>query len=451
MPDDFDPYKSWLSISPEQQPPDHYQLLGINRYEPSIKIIERAVNQRVELLQNLSNGPNVVHAQKLLNEIAAARVCLTDPQKKSAYDRQLQNPAKPVQRNVPTESKPKPAMPESSVPNIQIQDDKKNAYKSNSRSMAALKVKPSKRKSWPTIAITSIGAVVVTGLAVALIIKSTSNSKKADADSNQDVVVDLPSSNVLKKKTYPKIKPPEFAAVPLPAGITKDGLVAWLDATDRKSIKQNRSKRVRWWLDKSGNQNHAGQPDTTKQPTWHENKSKGLPTISFRSSGRQWLDLENESAFDFGKNLTMIYVIDHRSGIAFSKGTASEKNGFSIFKSATTFRAGTNSGKAFQSTANSPKNQLTLAVLTIDGTQKKQAMFRVNGKPGSTQGIADANQFQINNAEPLRIGKRAFKAKPTLSAFYFAGQVGEVLIYRRTLSPAEIEKIEKYLLQKWKL
>lgn len=34
MPEPFDPYSEWLGIAPEEQPPDHYRLLGIAPFEP---------------------------------------------------------------------------------------------------------------------------------------------------------------------------------------------------------------------------------------------------------------------------------------------------------------------------------------------------------------------------------------------------------------------------------
>ena len=34
MSETFDPYHAWLGIPPEQQPPNHYQLLGLQVFEP---------------------------------------------------------------------------------------------------------------------------------------------------------------------------------------------------------------------------------------------------------------------------------------------------------------------------------------------------------------------------------------------------------------------------------
>lgn len=84
----FDPYHKWLGIAPQDQPPNHYRLLGLNFFESDLEVIEIAANKQMAYLQSCT-GPEVAQAQKLLNEIAAARLCLLDPKKKAAYDAKL--------------------------------------------------------------------------------------------------------------------------------------------------------------------------------------------------------------------------------------------------------------------------------------------------------------------------------------------------------------------------
>ena len=38
----IDPYHKWLGISPKDQPPDHYRLLGIDRFESDPEVISSA-------------------------------------------------------------------------------------------------------------------------------------------------------------------------------------------------------------------------------------------------------------------------------------------------------------------------------------------------------------------------------------------------------------------------
>ncbi len=90
MSDTFDPYHKWLGIPPDEQPPNHYRLLGVVAFEADSDVIDAAANQRMAYLQDMAVGPHVDHSQRLLNEISAARRCLLNPEAKSAYDAQLQ-------------------------------------------------------------------------------------------------------------------------------------------------------------------------------------------------------------------------------------------------------------------------------------------------------------------------------------------------------------------------
>src|ERR1051326_5302434 len=85
----FDPYESWLGISPPDQPADHYRLLGLPRYEAEPSRIARGADERMALVRSFQTGPRGAYTQKLLNELAAARVCLLDPNTKAEYDREL--------------------------------------------------------------------------------------------------------------------------------------------------------------------------------------------------------------------------------------------------------------------------------------------------------------------------------------------------------------------------
>ncbi len=89
MADAFDPYHKWLGIPAEQQPPDHYRLLGISPLEEDPDVIQAAADQRMMILRTYQTGRHSALSQKLLNEVAAAKVCLLRPEKKAEYDQQL--------------------------------------------------------------------------------------------------------------------------------------------------------------------------------------------------------------------------------------------------------------------------------------------------------------------------------------------------------------------------
>ena len=85
----FDPYHKWLGIPLKHRPPNHYRLLGIEPFEADQDVIHSAADQRIAFLQALVAGEYAVQAKKLLDELIAARDCLTDLERKSAYDGRL--------------------------------------------------------------------------------------------------------------------------------------------------------------------------------------------------------------------------------------------------------------------------------------------------------------------------------------------------------------------------
>ena len=86
MSETFDAYHKWLGIPPTEQPPNHYRLLGIPLFETDADVIANAADKQMAHIRSFQTGQHSVLSQKLLNEIAAARVCLLNPAKKPAYD-----------------------------------------------------------------------------------------------------------------------------------------------------------------------------------------------------------------------------------------------------------------------------------------------------------------------------------------------------------------------------
>ncbi len=95
MAEKFDPYHEWLGIPVDEQPPNYYRLLGIPPLETSAAVIENAANQRMGHLRTFQAGKRSADSQRLLNEVAAARVCLLRPEKKAAYDDELRKKLAP--------------------------------------------------------------------------------------------------------------------------------------------------------------------------------------------------------------------------------------------------------------------------------------------------------------------------------------------------------------------
>ena len=87
---DFDPYYEWLGIAPKDQPPNHYRLLGVDRFESNPKVIASAADRQMAFLRTFQIGPRSKETQKLLTEVSAAKICLLDAHQRALYDASLQ-------------------------------------------------------------------------------------------------------------------------------------------------------------------------------------------------------------------------------------------------------------------------------------------------------------------------------------------------------------------------
>lgn len=101
-----DTYHLFLGIPPEEQPPDHYRLLGLSRFEANASVIDTATSRVATYLHEISTGPDREEIQELLNEVAGARRVLLDRKKRAAYDSVLfkDDSSEPE----PTQSEPTP-------------------------------------------------------------------------------------------------------------------------------------------------------------------------------------------------------------------------------------------------------------------------------------------------------------------------------------------------------
>ncbi len=96
MSDAFDPYYHWLGIPPHEQPPHHYRLLSLQLYEPNEEVIQHAVDRLMAHIRTFQSGQRAADSQRLLNEIARARICLLTAAKKVEYDRGLREKLAPA-------------------------------------------------------------------------------------------------------------------------------------------------------------------------------------------------------------------------------------------------------------------------------------------------------------------------------------------------------------------
>jgi hypothetical protein len=89
MSDSFDPYLQWLKIPADRRPPTAYDILGIDPSVTDVERIDDLAYEKMAFLRTFQLGKDAEVAQNILNELAMARITLTDPGKRALYDQHL--------------------------------------------------------------------------------------------------------------------------------------------------------------------------------------------------------------------------------------------------------------------------------------------------------------------------------------------------------------------------
>ena len=85
----MDFYKEWLGIPEGPRPPDHYELLRLKQFDDDTAKVRANYKKLNAHVRKYATGQYSVQSQELLNEIAKAMLCLTDPERKRDYDESL--------------------------------------------------------------------------------------------------------------------------------------------------------------------------------------------------------------------------------------------------------------------------------------------------------------------------------------------------------------------------
>ena len=82
----IDVYKEWLGIPEGDRPPDYYTLLRLVQFEDDVDKINGNYRKLNGHVRKYATGQYLQESQALLNELAKAMLCLTDPVSKEEYD-----------------------------------------------------------------------------------------------------------------------------------------------------------------------------------------------------------------------------------------------------------------------------------------------------------------------------------------------------------------------------
>ncbi len=210
----FDPYHKWLGIPPAEQPVNHYRLLGVTLFESDPDVIDAATEQRVFYLRQCATGQHIPESQKLLNEVASARLCLFNPEKRRNYDQRLRqslvqnrtatDPVAPAStpHAMPWEGQPDEVVEDAGVPEFNSAPLRRKASPQASR-RASVVVTPTRIAA----AVLLLG-VVIAGIAIT----SGGGNRTEDSDELQQASSPAAQAKVVQEKSPSITKP----SVPTP-------------------------------------------------------------------------------------------------------------------------------------------------------------------------------------------------------------------------------------------
>jgi hypothetical protein len=108
--DDFNPYRQWLGFA-EDRAPNYYELLSLDPHETDPARISAAAARATTKVRSFRPGSQAPAWSRLLDEIQAAKACISDPAKRAEYDsatlhRRPNEPLGPVPALPPPELSP---------------------------------------------------------------------------------------------------------------------------------------------------------------------------------------------------------------------------------------------------------------------------------------------------------------------------------------------------------
>ena len=223
-----DPYAKFLGIVTDTVPPDHYALLGLERFDTDDARIDNAAKKQATRLHQLASGPDRATIQKLMGEVAVARRTLADPDQKREYDEQLRNPIS----KTAAEKSGKPVGPKVAISIEQSEFKKKSAAAKKNSAKS-----PNKLLSYVA---TGVLLIVIGMLAFTLITRKLNPTQRRRA-----VATELQQTQVLEElvKSTQQSPPGEQADKKIDRSATKKKAAA-KDAANKEAVSKAAARKV---------------------------------------------------------------------------------------------------------------------------------------------------------------------------------------------------------------
>jgi len=248
--------------------------------------------------------------------------------------------------------------------------------------------------------------------------------------------------------THPFYKVPTNATTPFNP-LYLSGLVLWLDAADSSTITQSGGS-VSQWNDKSGNSDNAVQASSSIQPTYANS------AVTFNGSS-QYMTLSSASTLPNGATPTGTYFFVTKLT------TSSAVQAFFMY-GPTTLATGANHQFYYNAS-----NQLVIDTFGAGGTTDSTNVYNTSvilsstisnsGGTGTVTGWRNSNSFGPTTYTTASITSQKGFVGVTQTgvgtsgtlAYYFGGNIYEILIYNSVLSGPRRQQVEGYLAWKWGL
>jgi hypothetical protein len=494
----FDPYHRWLGIPPEDQPPDHYRLLGIARFETDREVIDSVAMRHMLFLQEITDGPHVPQAQQLLNELAAARRCLLDVGRKAAYDARLKVqladsiPAPPVSGPVPESSEPSAVGPSAgshdpsivdAIPALDVAAARRRSTRSTEarpRTTGLMKMpwKSSPRRTWIVLGVLGSVALLMLVLATAWPGSRRPTEEPSTSSPTSPPTPHVPEQPVEHSLAAEVPSEETFSAEVVPSGVgvaeivtagdeipdsdvaefdgtdfeplstpmvdelvpaiplQLEGLLLWLDAADLSTIGLDDASNVVSWSDKSQNQFQAKADQGASRPQYVRQELGGLPVVQFAESTSLAIARTTEP-LNVDDQYTILYVARGDQGALLSKGSGDASGSFMWTRGATGLQIG---GVSFAVRGDTGR-EARVRVVRADSDQIGWFIDGHIHLPMVQTG------YRVRTRNVLRIG--AVLQRPGDTQQFFHGQLAELLIYDRALEDSQRQMLESYLANKW--
>ncbi|MDX2083528.1 MAG: prepilin-type N-terminal cleavage/methylation domain-containing protein [Rickettsiales bacterium] len=236
-------------------------------------------------------------------------------------------------------------------------------------------------------------------------------------------------------------------------------LVAWYETTSESSFKDsetNVNSGLSAWYDinpQSTNKSNATQATTNNQPTYVLDKTSGLPMVYFNGNS-SYFDLP-DATIPYGNSSFTIFIVSYpTSNDSFDKTFISteevenQNNHIVRYRSNNSFNdvifSATEGNEDFDHGGTPVVNKVFLEVSSYDNSTSILKSHR-NGVAGNSATLTHILTVStVNNT----IGVRKNTDGGVVGDWMF-GNIGEIIIFDRSLKDEERKAVENYLGKKW--